>query len=1815
MEGVDLGGATLRIYGDRTALDREIEVLRRYTDQLERRGIKVKFDADTGQATRQVDQLTNKLDGLSALLDELGRAAHGDFGGLTEGLERATNAAGGTSGALGGTTGALSGLLGGASRAIPILGQLGMAAMGVQAIFSGVGGAISAALAPLQKFSHEADRFNQQVSKAGVFATRSYSIATPEGDILEKTSDQMRALRPVISREFQAIHREVAQISGATASEIQEGFNIILQNAGNLGTAAEDLSNITKLSTRTAAAINTLGIPAQQLRSEIMSLMTGNVQIYDELPTSLGYTSEKIKSLQAQGGTVFYDDLIEKLDKLYEGQKVMADSLSNVGSNYVDFFETISAAGGQRLEAGFAGALSSILNQLTSLEKTWITLFDSTATGVEPLLEILGQVGAMFVPIGAAIGSVFSMTMTGLSPILNMLGAILAPTLEIALGFFNLIAKIVEVNADRFNRLMRPINAMFSVFAGGDTDLIRDFFKTLGEQIAKTTKWADDLIDRFTGMIRGIVRLRAELQANNMMVQDPKTGQMRRLNEEERKEFVSERLFDYDKRTNFDGKYDIKSKTLDQESKAFFDEVSAKNQGWAGRDGSVSHRDLMRAQEMAEVRKRMHENDIRGLEQSLKLMQAQKSLQQAMTELTESRRRIDTARAGFAVTLASSPEVRANAETAQRELAARQEADRLQERRQVLQTERQIQERQAEIQMRQAQMQTTQMEILRMEATISRDKAKEAIKAQEEKLGLLGKEERIAATVKIQNGRVELQHREAILAQATRAVDLAQQNEGIVTQVAGIEQQRLGVQEQQLDVLAQQNRLTAEQAQMLTTITEREQTLRRTQEAISQELRKGKAEREDEIKTFERQETLLGEQIKLQKVLADQAKQRADQEVEAADRALNVARAREAAAGPGAGIREIIGAEVSALASGQEGMLSVADATRKLYDARERQLLQEQEAARTQQRLQHEREQSEQRIAQLRLKVAQFELQQQLRQEQVRIEQAKVQIQRDQLSNSLQQVVTASGGSGGAMANILPGTKGGPNWNEGFGWSARRGRNHNGQDLGLDVGDPIHSRLDGVVERLIGKFGEVGKAVVVKYDDGTAGLYGHVDPSVKEGQRVRAGERIATVTPDVRAGGQNNSHLHYELFDKNGNRVDPAAALRASMAVPAGQTMGAAPPAPVLPSRAGARPAAATGRILTPEQMYALYRQAGFSAADAERMTAIAQAESGGDTRAHNPRGRDNSYGFSQINMLGAMGPERRAQFGISSNEELYDPLVNARAAKAIFDQQGFGAWSVSTNGAITPAMKQRAAAAAANYSANPAAAAGSVGAAGFVPATTGEQGLLAAEQSVSILEQVLQANTAQLEMVENLIQNLGQRQGIERATLEGAQQGAIGNLRMDRNEAVVLQQALGSQKAQFYADIADTYGGWMSGAIKGALQQARQTGELDLAEFASSIMGGLADRLIEMTTDYLMAPIEQAMKKNIFKGLTGIDDEKLKEMVRQEQASQGQERAALVQERAADKQLAAADRIAGGAGAAAAPTDPAAGGAISLETVPYQQGGALGIETLPVPPAAPQGGYGSNAFMLGAMDGQQPSLFDPNTSGDWSSGAEFEKLDGAFDGLITGATDLGVNFQEGAKTSGMNMDKLQSGFGAVLGGLASLGMVFGGLQQIKKGGSGNVISGIGSILGGVGSALLGPLGGMFGGGAPAATPQMPGFPIPGRAMGGSANAGGRLLVGEWGPEVIDMPANGMVHNHNQLRSLMGDGGRGNSSAGMSLSMQFQTTRFMDRNWVDQEQLEEAAARAERNGAERGERRGAERVFDRIKHDPALRRELGIQRF
>ena len=109
---------------------------------------------------------------------------------------------------------------------------------------------------------------------------------------------------------------------------------------------------------------------------------------------------------------------------------------------------------------------------------------------------------------------------------------------------------------------------------------------------------------------------------------------------------------------------------------------------------------------------------------------------------------------------------------------------------------------------------------------------------------------------------------------------------------------------------------------------------------------------------------------------------------------------------------------------------------------------------------------------------------------------------------------------------------------------------------------------------------------------------------------------------------------------------------------------------------------AAGAAVLAPAQLAGVAHQAGFRGEALTVAVAVALAESGGNPSAHNAIPPDDSYGLWQINMLGRLGPDRRARYGLASNQALFDPATNARVAHAIADGgRDWTPWATYTRG------------------------------------------------------------------------------------------------------------------------------------------------------------------------------------------------------------------------------------------------------------------------------------------------------------------------------------------------------------------------------------------------------------------------------------------------------------------------------------------------------------------------------------------------------
>ncbi len=104
---------------------------------------------------------------------------------------------------------------------------------------------------------------------------------------------------------------------------------------------------------------------------------------------------------------------------------------------------------------------------------------------------------------------------------------------------------------------------------------------------------------------------------------------------------------------------------------------------------------------------------------------------------------------------------------------------------------------------------------------------------------------------------------------------------------------------------------------------------------------------------------------------------------------------------------------------------------------------------------------------------------------------------------------------------------------------------------------------------------------------------------------------------------------------------------------------------------------------LSREQVADALTQAGFTGQDLVHMVGIAGRESGYQPSAHRsdqPKGKlSGDLGLWQINYTN--WPIIKNTLGLTSKDQLFDPVTNARAAKVLFDRSGLSPWAAGPGG------------------------------------------------------------------------------------------------------------------------------------------------------------------------------------------------------------------------------------------------------------------------------------------------------------------------------------------------------------------------------------------------------------------------------------------------------------------------------------------------------------------------------------------------------
>lgn len=264
-------------------------------------------------------------------------------------------------------------------------------------------------------------------------------------------------------------------------------------------------------------------------------------------------------------------------------------------------------------------------------------------------------------------------------------------------------------------------------------------------------------------------------------------------------------------------------------------------------------------------------------------------------------------------------------------------------------------------------------------------------------------------------------------------------------------------------------------------------------------------------------------------------------------------------------------------------------------------------------------------------------------------------------------------------------------------------KGHTGEDYAMPIGTPLTMIAKGVVYDVgYGYNGGYGNFIVIQLDSGEFVKLAHLDSiNVKKGDRVGAGTgpngtaRVVGFSGKTGLGTGAHLHLDYaKAYDPAtafvSNTLDPKAFIDGGGLVKGrnvkstGETRVSTPPPKSTPA-AGGQPTPSGGTLST-KQLVSLARQVGMTQNVNVRgysgpldvlMGAVGMQESRG--KSTSMRTDTEVYGLWQIRW--PVHAANLKKIGITSPQQLYDPLTNARAAKMIYDSQGITAWSGFTDG------------------------------------------------------------------------------------------------------------------------------------------------------------------------------------------------------------------------------------------------------------------------------------------------------------------------------------------------------------------------------------------------------------------------------------------------------------------------------------------------------------------------------------------------------
>lgn len=255
-----------------------------------------------------------------------------------------------------------------------------------------------------------------------------------DGITIEDPGKAIDALNAPIDAAISQIRKDSLELVGVTSKDLVEVFNIISQQISNVNL---DLGEAADLTISFAAGLGTIGLPLDQARQEIQSIMTGTIDMNSVLAKSLGITNAQLKTWIAQD--VVYERLNSRLASFVSGNQKAAQTIGGVSSNIQEVFDEITREAGEPFLDPIVEGVDAVYQFLSEnqqfLSNTVSDYLDrirvAATSAIEAFLALGERSGPTLIGIARLIGDSLVSAVQGLGDGIKVTTALLGPFLDI----------------------------------------------------------------------------------------------------------------------------------------------------------------------------------------------------------------------------------------------------------------------------------------------------------------------------------------------------------------------------------------------------------------------------------------------------------------------------------------------------------------------------------------------------------------------------------------------------------------------------------------------------------------------------------------------------------------------------------------------------------------------------------------------------------------------------------------------------------------------------------------------------------------------------------------------------------------------------------------------------------------------------------------------------------------------------------------------------------------------------------------------------------------------------------------------------------------------------------------------------------------------------------------------------------------------------------------------------------------------------------------------------------------------------------------